>query len=87
MTGTKITIVTYKGTGPLTNDLVGWHVMLAFNTLPPAIGNIQAGALRAIAVGSPTRMAAIMSFCTCSVRLMGRAPAIAVPVLLTGNIA
>jgi len=59
MTGTKITIVTYKGTGPLTNDLVGGHVMLAFNTLPPAIGNIQTGALRAIAVGSPSRMAAI----------------------------
>src|SRR6476660_4988659 len=59
MTGTKITIVTYKGTGPLTNDLVGGHVMLAFNTLPPAIGNIQTGALRAIAVGSPQRMAAI----------------------------
>ena len=59
MTGTKITIVTYKGTGPLTNDLVGGHVMIAFNTLPPAIGNIQAGTLRAIAVGSPARMAAI----------------------------
>jgi len=59
MTGTRITIVTYKGTGPLTNDLVGGHVMLAFNTLPPAIGNIQSGALRAIAVGSPSRMAAI----------------------------
>lgn len=59
MTGTNITIVTYKGTGPLTNDLVGGHVMLAFNTLPPAIGNIQAGTLRAIAVGSPSRMAAI----------------------------
>ena len=59
MTGTDITIVTYKGTGPLTNDLVGGHVMLAFNTLPPAIGNIQSGALRAIAVGSPSRMAAI----------------------------
>jgi tripartite-type tricarboxylate transporter receptor subunit TctC len=59
MTGTRITIVTYKGTGPLTNDLVGGHVMLAFNTLPPAIGNIQSGALRAIAVASPSRMAAI----------------------------
>ena len=59
MTGTRITIVTYKGTGPLTNDLVGGHVMLAFNTLPPAIGNIQSGALRAIAVGSPSRMTAI----------------------------
>ena len=58
MTGTDITIVTYKGTGPLTNDLVGGHVMLAFNTLPPAIGNIQAGKLHAIAVAAPERLAA-----------------------------
>jgi tripartite-type tricarboxylate transporter receptor subunit TctC len=28
MTGTDITIVSYKGTGPLTNDLVGGHVSL-----------------------------------------------------------
>jgi tripartite-type tricarboxylate transporter receptor subunit TctC len=59
VTGTDITIVTYKGTGPLTNDLVGGHVMLAFNTLPPAIGNIQAGKLAAIAVAAPERLAAI----------------------------
>ena len=59
MTGTDITIVTYKGTGPLTNDLVGGHVMIAFNTLPPAIGNIEAGKLRAIAVASPQRVAAL----------------------------
>jgi tripartite-type tricarboxylate transporter receptor subunit TctC len=59
MTGTDVTIVTYKGTGPLTNDLLGGHVMLAFNTLPPAIGNIQAGKLRAIAVASPERLAAL----------------------------
>jgi tripartite-type tricarboxylate transporter receptor subunit TctC len=58
-TGTDITIVTYKGTGPLTNDLVGGHVMLAFNTLPPAIGNIQSGKLNAIAVAAPERLAAI----------------------------
>jgi tripartite-type tricarboxylate transporter receptor subunit TctC len=59
MTGTDITIVTYKGTGPLTTDLLGGHVTLAFNTLPPAIGNIQAGTLRAIAVAAPQRLAAI----------------------------
>jgi tripartite-type tricarboxylate transporter receptor subunit TctC len=59
ITGTDITIVTYKGTGPLTNDLVGGHVMLAFNTLPPAISNIEAGKLRAIAVAAPARLAAI----------------------------
>jgi tripartite-type tricarboxylate transporter receptor subunit TctC len=59
LTATDITIVTYKGTGPLTNDLVGGHVMIAFNTLPPAIGNIHAGKLRAIAVAAPQRLAAI----------------------------
>jgi tripartite-type tricarboxylate transporter receptor subunit TctC len=32
---------------------------LAFNTLPPAIGNIEAGNLRAIAVAAPQRLAAI----------------------------
>jgi tripartite-type tricarboxylate transporter receptor subunit TctC len=58
-TKTDITVVTYKGTGPLTNDLVGGHVMMAFNTLPPAIGNFQTGRLRANAVGAPDRLAAI----------------------------
>ncbi len=59
MTGAPVTIVTYKGTGPLTNDLVAGHVMLAFNTVPPAIGNIQAGKIRAIAVCAPARLAAL----------------------------
>jgi tripartite-type tricarboxylate transporter receptor subunit TctC len=56
MTGTDITIVTYKGTGPLTNDLLGGHVAFAFNTIPPSLGNIQAGTLRAIAVAAPSRV-------------------------------
>jgi tripartite-type tricarboxylate transporter receptor subunit TctC len=59
ITQTDITVVTYKGTGPLTNDLMGGHVKLAFNTLPPAIGNIKAGGIRAIAVAAPERLAAI----------------------------
>jgi tripartite-type tricarboxylate transporter receptor subunit TctC len=54
-----VTIVTYKGTGPLTNDLLGGHVMLAFNTVPPAIGNIQAGKIKAIAVAAPKRLAVL----------------------------
>ena len=59
MTKTDVVIVTYKGTGPLTSDLLGGHVRLAFNTLPPAIGNIKAGTIRAIAVAAPQRLAAI----------------------------
>ena len=57
MTGADITIVSYKGTGPLTNDLLGAHVDVGFNTLPPALGNIQASALRAIAVAGASRSA------------------------------
>ncbi len=59
MSGVDMTIVTYKGTGPLTTDLLGGHIQVAFNTLPPAIGNIKAGKLRAIAVAAPKRLAAI----------------------------
>ena len=59
MTGADVVVVTYKGTGPLTTDLLGGHIKLAFNTLPPAIGNIKAGAIRAVAVAAPQRLAAI----------------------------
>jgi tripartite-type tricarboxylate transporter receptor subunit TctC len=55
MTGINATIVSYKGTGPLTNDLVGGHVPVAFNTIAPALGNLQAGQLRALAVAGRTR--------------------------------
>jgi tripartite-type tricarboxylate transporter receptor subunit TctC len=55
MTGSNVTIISYKGTGPLTNDLLGGHIKVAFNTLAPAIGNIQAGHLRALAVAGHAR--------------------------------
>jgi tripartite-type tricarboxylate transporter receptor subunit TctC len=59
LTGAEMTIVSYKGTGPLTNDLVGGHVAVGLNTIPPAIGNIEAGRLRAIAVAALARSAAL----------------------------
>jgi tripartite-type tricarboxylate transporter receptor subunit TctC len=36
MTASNMTIVSYQGTGPLTNDLLGGHIKVAFNTLAPA---------------------------------------------------
>ena len=48
-------IVPYKGTAGVMNDLLGGHVPVAFGVLPPALGNIQSGTLRVIAVLSPTR--------------------------------
>jgi len=54
-TGIEAVIIPYKGTAQLMNDLVGNQVPVAFGVLPPALGNLQAGTLRAIAVLSPTR--------------------------------
>ena len=53
--GVDATIIPYKGTGQVMNDLLGNHVSVAFGVLPPALGNLQAGTLRAIAVLSPAR--------------------------------
>jgi tripartite-type tricarboxylate transporter receptor subunit TctC len=55
ITGVDAAIIPYKGTGQVMNDLLGNHVPVAFGVLPPALGNLQAGTLRAIAVLSPTR--------------------------------
>jgi len=53
--GVDVSIIPYKGTAPVMNDLLGGHVPIAFGVLPPALGNIQAGKLRAIAVTSKAR--------------------------------
>jgi len=53
--GIDIAIIPYKGTAPVMNDLLGGHVPIAFGVLPPALGNLQAGHLRAIAVTSKQR--------------------------------
>jgi tripartite-type tricarboxylate transporter receptor subunit TctC len=53
--GINVAIIPYKGSAPVINDLLGGHVPMAFSVLPPALGNIQAGKLRAIAVTSKKR--------------------------------
>jgi tripartite-type tricarboxylate transporter receptor subunit TctC len=53
--GLDVTLVPYKGTAAVMNDLLGGHVPVAFGVLPPAVGNLQAGALRAVAVFSMSR--------------------------------
>ncbi|HEY7231212.1 MAG TPA: tripartite tricarboxylate transporter substrate binding protein [Pseudolabrys sp.] len=50
-----VTLIPYKGTAPVMNDLLGGHVPIAFGVLPPALGNIHAGKLRAVAVASLKR--------------------------------
>jgi tripartite-type tricarboxylate transporter receptor subunit TctC len=57
--GVDITVVTYKGTAPLTNDVLGNQVPLGFDTIPAAVSNVGAGQLRAIAVTGAARSAAL----------------------------
>jgi tripartite-type tricarboxylate transporter receptor subunit TctC len=59
MAGVETTIVTYRGTAPLTTDVMGNHVPLGFDTIPAAISQIQAHQLRAIAVTGAKRAAAL----------------------------
>src|SRR3954463_8212609 len=53
--GLDMTIVPYRGTAPWMNALLGALVPLSFGLLPPAMGNIQSGGLRAIAVTGTKR--------------------------------
>jgi tripartite-type tricarboxylate transporter receptor subunit TctC len=59
LAGVNTIVVTYRGTAPLTTDVMGNHVPLGFDTIPAAISQIQAGQLRAIAVTGPKRSAAL----------------------------
>jgi tripartite-type tricarboxylate transporter receptor subunit TctC len=55
MTGINIVRVTYKGTGPLLNSLLGGEVQLSFPSAGAAAPHISAGRLRALAVTSAER--------------------------------
>src|SRR5471032_1180563 len=53
--GIDVAIIPYKGTAPVMTDLLGGHIPIAFGVLPPALGNLAAGNLRAVAVTSKKR--------------------------------
>jgi tripartite-type tricarboxylate transporter receptor subunit TctC len=54
--GIEVTLVPYKGAAALTNDLLGGHIPVIFSVLPPALGNVQSGALRVLAVTGSSRL-------------------------------
>jgi tripartite-type tricarboxylate transporter receptor subunit TctC len=57
--GIKLQHVAYRGEAPAINDLLGGQLHFIFANLSAVIGNVRAGALRAIAVTSAQRAAAI----------------------------
>jgi tripartite-type tricarboxylate transporter receptor subunit TctC len=55
MAGIKLTHIPYKGSGPALTNLVGGHVAVYFSSLPPALGLVKEGKVRALAVTSAKR--------------------------------
>src|SRR5207302_9863200 len=51
----QITHLPYTGSGPALTELVGGHVSIYFSSMPPAIGLVKEGKVRALAVTGPVR--------------------------------
>lgn len=59
LTGVKWLTVQYKGNAPAVADLIGGHVDFAFDQISSSIGHIRNGTVRALAVTSARRTAAL----------------------------
>jgi tripartite-type tricarboxylate transporter receptor subunit TctC len=57
MAGITMTHIPYKGSGPALTDLIGGHVAIYFSSLPPAVGLVKDGKVRALAVTDSKRSA------------------------------
>lgn len=62
--GTRMTHVPYKGTGLALNDLLGGQIQLIFGSAPSTIPLVKSGQLRALAVTTTKRSAAMPDFPT-----------------------
>src|SRR5947209_16654148 len=56
MTNINLVHIPYRGGAPATSDLVGGHLQLIFSPVSESIEHIKAGALRALAVTTATRL-------------------------------
>ena len=59
MGGVQLLHVPYKGSGPLTVDLLGGQITMSFDTITPVLPQIKAGKLRALAVTTIKRSPAL----------------------------
>ena len=59
MTGVEMTHVPYRGSLPALTDVAAGHVQLMFSDIPPALGLINEGKVRALGVSTKERIAAL----------------------------
>lgn len=59
MAGIKLNHVPYKGNAPALTDLIGGHVEMIISGVPALIPHIKSGRIRALAIGSLKRFAAV----------------------------
>jgi tripartite-type tricarboxylate transporter receptor subunit TctC len=69
--GVNMIHVPYRGLAPALTDLLGGQLQVIFSSLPPAIGYIRAGKLRALAVTTAKRSKALPEIPTVSDYLPG----------------
>jgi len=55
--GARMTHVPYKGNVPAMTDVMGGQITMLFSTLPPVLGQVRSGRLRALATTGATRAA------------------------------
>jgi tripartite-type tricarboxylate transporter receptor subunit TctC len=59
MAGIDIALVPYRGTGPVTQDVLAGHIPLGITDPPSAIAQIEARRIKALAISSRTRFPAL----------------------------
>jgi tripartite-type tricarboxylate transporter receptor subunit TctC len=58
-TGVKLTHVPYKGVGLALTDVIAGQIQTTFTSAPPAMGLIKSGRIKALAVATEKRIAAL----------------------------
>jgi len=71
MAGTQMTHVPYKGSGPALTDLLGGQIQVSFAAIPVVMPHVKTGRLRAVAVTTAKRVAAIPDMPTIAETLPG----------------